>query len=113
MSQEVELKLEILAHGLPALMRHPFVASAPRVGEPVTLEDSYFDTPKLRLRARQVALRTRLQESACLQTVKCGAPSSGGLSRRAEWEQPYEGAFDFSRIDDALSPSCSSAMRAA
>jgi adenylate cyclase len=36
-----------------------------------------------------------------VQTVKYGASSSGGLSRRAEWEQPYEGAFDFSQIDNA------------
>ncbi|HRP96863.1 MAG TPA: CHAD domain-containing protein, partial [Rhodocyclaceae bacterium] len=41
----------------------------------------------------------RRQGRKWLQTVKCAAPSTGGLTQRPEWEQPFDGAFDFSAID--------------
>ncbi len=101
MSQEIELKLALQSRSVPALRRHPLFASATRLGNAVTVDNTYYDTPELQLKARRVALRIRKQGRAVLQTVKCGATSTGGLSRRPEWEQPYSGEFDFSPIDAA------------
>ncbi len=100
MSREVELKLALPAHAVPALRRHPLVAGAVKLGNACTLDNTYYDTPDLALRARKVAVRTRRQGRKWLQTVKCAAVSSGGLSQRPEWEQEYAGAFDFSAIDE-------------
>jgi inorganic triphosphatase YgiF len=100
MSPEIELKLSLPARALPALRRHPLVAGAEKLGNAVTLHNTYFDTPELTLKARKVAVRTRRQGRIWLQTVKCAAQSSGGLTQRPEWEQPYSGSFDFSAVDD-------------
>jgi inorganic triphosphatase YgiF len=99
MKHEIELKLTLTRKALPALRRHPIFAGAERLGTAVTLENTYFDTPELALQARKVALRTRRQGRNCLQTVKCGAQSTGGLSERPEWEQRFDGVFDFTSID--------------
>lgn len=99
MSHEIELKLALPKSALPALRRHPLVAGAEKLGNAVTLDNTYYDTPELQLKARRVAVRTRRQGRIWLQTVKCAAVSSGGLSQRPEWEQPYSGSFDFSQVD--------------
>ncbi|CAL93909.1 CYTH and CHAD domain-containing protein [Azoarcus olearius] len=99
MSQEIELKLALPPSALPALRRHPLVAGAAREGKAETLDNTYFDTPDLTLKANRVAVRTRRQGRKWLQTVKCAATSSGGLSSRPEWEGPYNGRFDFSAVD--------------
>lgn len=99
MSQEIELKLALPQRALPALRRHPLVVGAEKLGNAVTLDNTYFDTPTLQLKARKVAVRTRRQGRAVLQTVKCAAVSSGGLSERPEWEQPFTGEFDFGTVD--------------
>jgi adenylate cyclase len=101
MSKEIELKLSLPARALPALRRHPLLASSPKLGNAATLDNTYYDTPELALKARGVAVRTRRQGRQWLQTVKCAAPSSGGLSARPEWETPYHDAFDFGAVDDA------------
>lgn len=100
MSQEIELKLSLPQRALPALRRHPLFANAERVGKAQTLDNVYFDTPGLALKARKVALRTRKEGRRWLQTVKCAALSTGGLTQRPEWEQPYGGNFDFGAIDN-------------
>lgn len=99
MSHEIELKLALPQRALPALRRHPLVAAAEKLGPTTTLDNTYFDTPDLALKARKVAVRTRRQGRQTLQTVKCAAVSSGGLSSRPEWEQAWTGAFDFSAVD--------------
>jgi len=100
MSHEIELKLTLPHKSLAALRRHPLIADAPREGRSCTLENTYFDTPELELRERRMAVRTRKAGNRWLQTVKCAAESSGGLSSRPEWEQPYaNGTFDFSAIE--------------
>lgn len=101
MSQEIELKLALPSRAVPALRRHPLFATASRLGNAVTLDNTYFDTPELHLKSRKVSLRTRKAGRILLQTVKCGAVSSGGLTKRPEWEQPFTGEFDFSAIDAA------------
>lgn len=100
MSQEIELKLSLPRRSLAALRRHPLVAEAEKLGNAATLDNTYYDTAELQLKARKVALRTRRRGRTWLQTVKCEAASSGGLSQRPEWEQPYVDSFDFSQIDD-------------
>lgn len=99
MSQEIELKLALPPKALAALRRHPLVAGAVRQGAAKTLDNTYFDTPDLRLQARKIALRTRRQGRVELQTVKCAAESTAGLTSRPEWEQPFTGSFDFSAVD--------------
>ena len=100
MSREIELKLELPARALPRLRGHPLVANAPMVEAATTLENTYYDTDGYHLEARDVALRIRKRGSLRVQTVKCGGTSVGGLTQRREWEQPYQGAFDFSEIED-------------
>lgn len=99
MSQEIELKLTLPARALPALKRHSLVAGASKEGNAVILDNTYYDTPELTLKARKVGVRTRRQGRQWLQTVKCAAVSTGGLSQRPEWEQAYANGFDFSAID--------------
>ncbi|MCB1958984.1 MAG: CHAD domain-containing protein [Rhodocyclaceae bacterium] len=101
MSTEIELKLALPKTALTALRRHPLIAGAEKLGNAQTLLNTYYDTPTLTLREDKVAVRTRKQGRAWLQTVKCAAPSSGGLSARPEWEQPFIGGFDFDTIEDA------------
>ncbi|THF62286.1 CYTH and CHAD domain-containing protein [Pseudothauera nasutitermitis] len=100
MSEEIELKLSLPPRALAALRRHPLVAGAEKLGNAVTLDNTYHDTADLALKARKVAVRIRRRGRVLLQTVKCAAQSAGGLSSRPEWEQPYRDAFDFSQVDD-------------
>lgn len=100
MSLEIELKLALPKTAVAALRRHPLLATAQKCGNARTLVNTYFDTPALTLHARRVALRQRKQGRQTLQTVKCEAGSTGGLSSRPEWEQPFVERFDFSAIDD-------------
>ena len=100
MPLEIELKLAFPEETLPALLRHPLIAAAPRAGEPATLDNTYYDTPALTLRAHKIAVRLRKQGAETIQTVKCAATSHDGLTRRPEWERAWNGQFDFSAIDD-------------
>lgn len=101
MSDEIELKLGFPRKALPALLRHPIIQTAPKLGNAATLENTYYDTAELTLKARKVAVRTRRHGRNWLQTIKCAAQSTGGLSTRPEWEQAFGGSFDFSGIDNA------------
>lgn len=102
MSNEIELKLAIPQRALARLRRHPLITACPQLGRAMTLENVYFDTPELGLKQQRIALRTRKAGRRWLQTVKAAAVSTGGLSSRPEWEQPYDGSFDFSAIDNPL-----------
>lgn len=100
MPREIELKLSFPADARKALLDHPLIASAQRLGRAQTLINTYFDTPDMKLSARRIALRTRKAGRKEVQTVKCAAISSGGLSSRPEWEYAYHGSFDFGGIDN-------------
>ena len=99
MNQEIELKLTLSRKALTALRKHPVLQSAGRVGPIQTLDNTYFDTAELTLRKRRIALRTRRQGRALVQTVKCASHSIGGLTSRPEWEKPFDGSFDFTDIE--------------
>ncbi len=94
MSHEIELKLSLPPGALPALRHHPLFTGSAKQGNATTLDNTYFDTPDLALKARKVAVRTRRQGRVLLQTVKCATDSVGGLTVRPEWEQAFAGQFE-------------------
>lgn len=100
MAEEIELKLALPESARRALLRHPVIVGAAKLGTR-KLVNVYYDTPDLALHRHAIALRTRKQGRNWLQTVKCAGTGSGGLSVRPEWEQPFSGRFDFSGVDDA------------
>ncbi|NSL55378.1 CYTH and CHAD domain-containing protein [Uliginosibacterium aquaticum] len=99
MAREIELKLAFAPAAHAAILAHPLLARAERLGAAKELINTYYDTPDMALSARRVALRTRKIGDTWLQTVKCAAESFGGLSSRPEWEQRFTGEFDFSAVD--------------
>jgi triphosphatase len=100
MAHETELKLSLCAPDLPRLLGHPLLADP---AAPQRLLNTYFDTPALALHARRMAVRERLAGDRWLLTVKTAGTSTGGLSRRQEWEgSTIPGALDFAAlVDDA------------
>ena len=100
MAQETELKLTLNEQDLPRLLAHPLLANT---AAPQRLLNTYFDTPTLALQTRRMAVRERLAGEQWLLTVKTAGSSTGGLSRRQEWESPTTpGALDFAAlVDDA------------
>lgn len=93
---ETELKLTLSAQDLPRLLAHPLMAGA---GSTQRLLNTYFDTPDLALQERRMAVRERLADTKWLLTVKTAGQSTGGLSRRQEWEGPTTpGALQFDTL---------------
>jgi len=100
MPQETELKLSLAAQDLPRLLSHPLLAAP---AAPQRLFNTYFDTPGLTLKSRRMAVRERLAGDRWLLTVKTAGSSTGGLSRRQEWEGPTTpGTLDFAALAGAL-----------
>jgi inorganic triphosphatase YgiF len=99
-NREVELKLSLPPTALAALRQHPLFVAAELRGA-AEVESTYYDTPDFALRACGIALRLRRAGDIWQQTVKCAAPSTGGLAARPEWEQGWSGQFDFSGVTDA------------
>ena len=97
---ETELKLSLSAPEMPRLLAHPLLAQK---GDTQRLLNTYFDTPELVLQLRRMAVRERLAGEQWLLTVKTAGQSTGGLSRRQEWEgQTTPGALQFDTlVDDA------------
>ena len=97
---ETELKLSLSAPELPRLLAHPLLA---QTGDTQRLLNTYFDTPELALQQRRMAVRERLAGEQWLLTVKTAGQSTGGLSRRQEWEGPTTpGALQFDTlVEDA------------
>jgi len=99
MSTEIELKLQLNPKAARQLAAHPLLAGIP--AQKQHLLNTYFDTPKLELHAKRIALRFRKKGWEWLCTVKSAEPASGGLAMRSEWETPATpGVFDFSHVDD-------------
>ena len=95
---ETELKLSLSAPELPRLLAHPLLA---QTGDSQRLLNTYFDTPELALQQRRMAVRERLAGEQWLLTVKTAGQSTGGLSRRQEWEGPTTpGALQFDILVD-------------
>jgi triphosphatase len=95
---ETELKLSLQAQDLPHLLAHPLLATA---SDRQRLHNTYFDTPDLALQQARMAVRERLAGDQWLLTVKTAGQSTGGLSRRQEWEGPTTpGALAFDTLVD-------------
>ncbi|HLO61513.1 MAG TPA: CYTH and CHAD domain-containing protein [Azonexus sp.] len=100
MSTEIELKLQLSPKAASKLAKHPLLANIPTQRQ--HLLNTYFDTPKLELHKRRVAVRFRKKGWQWLCTVKSAEPASGGLAMRSEWEtQATPGTFDFGHVDNA------------
>lgn len=98
-ANQVELKLFFPAAALARIEAHPLIAGVSRKVRAEVLESTYFDTPDLVLRGARISVRTRKTGTGMLQTVKCVAESLADLSSRSEWEQAFDGDFDFAAID--------------
>lgn len=99
MAVETEIKLSLPPRAAARLARHPLLAGSKPLRQ--RLLNTYYDTPDLRLQRERIAVRYRKKGWQWLLTVKCAAPSAGGLARRNEWEAPgLPGEFDFSHVDD-------------
>lgn len=77
---EIELKLEVRAADLGALMRHALMR---RLGKGKRLVSTYFDTPDGRLSRSKMALRIRSDGRRHIQTLKT---AGDGFLTRGEWE---------------------------
>lgn len=100
MSIEIELKLQLSPKTAKKLAAHPLLANIQPQKQ--RLLNTYYDTPKLDLHARRIAVRFRKKGWQWLLTVKSAEPASGGLAMRSEWEcQATPGIFDFSHVDNA------------
>lgn len=98
MSIEIELKLQISPKTAKKLASHPLLKNIQT--EKQHLLNTYYDTPKLALQARRLAVRFRKKGWQWLLTVKSAEPASGGLAMRSEWEcQARPGTFNFDHVD--------------
>jgi len=103
MAVETELKLRISPDQLARLRRHALLKKH-QVTRPVTrrLYNIYYDTPKLDLHSKEMALRLRRSGRQWLQTLKGGGSVKAGLHQRNEWEVPVSGpALDFTMPEAA------------
>ena len=99
MSIEIELKLQLSPKTAKKLAAHPLLATIQPQKQ--RLLNTYYDTPKLDLHARRIAVRFREKGWQWLLTVKSAEPACGGLAMRSEWETPATpGTFDFSHVDN-------------
>lgn len=100
MALETEIKLSLPPRAAARLAAHPLLAGVKPLRQ--RLLNTYYDTADLRLQRERIAVRYRKKGWQWLLTVKCAAPSAGGLARRNEWEVPgLPGEFDFSHVDNA------------
>jgi triphosphatase len=88
-SREVELKLEVPPRSLAQVTRN-LVGPAARK-PPAELVSVYFDTKKLKLRKKGLALRVRQIGQRHVQTVKQDGLARTGLFVRGEWEHDIGG----------------------
>jgi len=96
---ETEIKLSLPPRAAHLLAALPLLAGSAPLRQ--KLLNTYYDTPDLRLLRERVAVRFRKKGGEWLLTVKCAAPSIGGLARRDEWEVAASpGDFDFSHVGD-------------
>src|SRR5690554_931271 len=86
MANEIELKLALAPQGMQTLKQSWLPRQNVEGQEHQLLGNIYFDTPKLALNQRKVALRLRENKGQFIQTLKTKGQSVGGLHQRGEWE---------------------------
>lgn len=91
MQIETELKLSLPRKQADRLRRHPLIRNL-KSGRAQTkrMVGTYFDTPDLSLKRRDLSLRLREVDKRWIQTLKRLGPSTGGLHVRDEWECEVE-----------------------
>ena len=101
MSTETELKLALDGVTAEQLQAQPEIrAHAVGTARERQLDNIYFDTARLLLHSRDVALRLRRDGDRWLQTVKTSGSASAGLHQRGEWETPVAGeSLELDRFD--------------
>lgn len=89
MAEEIELKLLMQPRDLPRLdaLLEDLGASDPQLQR---LENTYYDTPDLKLHAAKAALRLRNTGRGWVQTLKTSGKARGALSQRGEWEEAID-----------------------
>jgi len=102
--KETELKLRFAPDAIRRLAGHRLLRGTGRpVGQ--RLRSIYYDTPALDLLRQRIALRTRQENGAWVQTVKGEGAVHAGLHERAESEARVAGPEpDLSRIEDGALP---------
>ncbi|MBB3260328.1 inorganic triphosphatase YgiF [Paraburkholderia bannensis] len=90
MGIEREIKLALPQEQVDAAKRF-FETRAGVAGQPIRLENIYFDTPELTLARAKSALRLRRTPDGWLQTFKTVGQAQNGLHARHEWEMPVSG----------------------
>ncbi len=89
---EIELKLLLDPGDVAAFRRHPLLKQQ-AIAKPIArqLTSIYFDTPDLRFKRHDSALRVRRVNRDWIQTLKGGGQVAGGLHQREEWESRVDG----------------------
>lgn len=103
MANEVELKLSLPEYAVPDMLAMAEQAHSPLgeyQGEPLILDNQYFDTDDLALNRSHAALRIRKSQHGYKQTLKNKGQAIAGLHQRGEWE--YD--IDQPEIDWSLFP---------
>jgi inorganic triphosphatase YgiF len=92
MPEEAELKLAVRPEHAARIGRHPVVQKL-KTGRASTkhLVGTYYDTPDLLLRRRDMSLRVRKVDRRFVQTLKRMKPSEGAIFERDEWEADVAG----------------------
>lgn len=94
--REIELKLELAAHRIEALLEHPVFNHARAIpGQSGLLRAVYYDTPQHALRHAGLSLRIRERKGRHVQTIKAERPTGGLALDRSEWEGTVDGTLDW------------------
>lgn len=84
MAKEVELKLTLPSQAVAQFINDSDIGVSQ--GEPLQLDNQYFDTPERALNQAHAALRVRKSQHGYKQTLKNKGQAIAGLHQRGEWE---------------------------
>ena len=90
MANEVELKLTLPEYAVDAFLASSNLGESQ--GEPLLLDNQYFDTDDLALNQSHAALRIRKSQFGYKQTLKNKGQAIAGLHQRGEWEYDIDEA---------------------
>lgn len=87
MTDEIELKLELLPADAERIAASRLFSGEPKVADQLSI---YFDTGANAVAKAGFSLRIRRSEGVRIQTIKADGASSVGLFARTEWERPVD-----------------------
>ena len=101
MAHEVELKLTLPAYEIESFLQDTDLGEPQ--GDPLILDNQYFDTDDLTLNQSHAALRIRKSQHGYKQTLKNKGQAIAGLHQRGEWEYDIsEPVLDWSLFPDEI-----------